>query len=141
MNEPDTTRAEPLIGAVNALVLPCDDLEAAKRFYCDVIGFDVLYEDPGDVCGFRAGDTFLHLVQSKPANTDPGMCSGPQNGTGFFLSVWVDDVDAIAEQLTSRGATLTSPPIDRPWGKRNFTVADPAGHVWEFAGPPTGDAG
>ncbi|HPM51986.1 MAG TPA: hypothetical protein PK282_07100, partial [Rhodoglobus sp.] len=29
-------------------------------------------------------------------------------------------------------------PVDRPWGIRTAAFADPAGHVWEIAGPVAG---
>jgi len=45
--------------------------------------------------------------------------------------VGVDDVDAVCEDLASRGVELLNGPMDRPWGMRTAAFADPDGHVWE----------
>ena len=54
----------------------------------------------------------------------------------FTLSV--DDVDATAADLAARNVALLNGPVDRPWGIRTAAFADPAGHVWEIAGPIAG---
>jgi uncharacterized glyoxalase superfamily protein PhnB len=45
----------------------------------------------------------------------------------------VDDVDAICVALVNRGVELISRPIDRTWGKRTASFADPDGNLWEVA--------
>jgi lactoylglutathione lyase len=45
----------------------------------------------------------------------------------------VDDVDSQASLLAARGATVISPPTDRPWGHRTVHVTDPDGFVVELA--------
>ena len=32
-----------------------------------------------------------------------------------------------------QGARVLEPPTEREYGERDFTVADPAGHRWQFA--------
>ena len=50
-----------------------------------------------------------------------------------MLSIGVDDVDATHATLLERGVEILNGPMDRPWGLRSVSFADPDGHVWEFA--------
>ncbi|MET9104597.1 MULTISPECIES: VOC family protein [Streptomyces] len=58
-------------------------------------------------------------------------CGGRTPVPAFTLPV--DDVDAMYEELTSRGVTLLNGPMDRPWGIRTASFKDPGGHIWEIA--------
>jgi uncharacterized glyoxalase superfamily protein PhnB len=49
------------------------------------------------------------------------------------LTLTVEDVDATCAELASRGVELLNGPIDRPWGIRTASFADPSGHIWEIA--------
>jgi len=54
-------------------------------------------------------------------------------GSRFQLTIDVDDVDAICDELAACGVLLLNGPIDRPWGVRTASLADPGGHIWEIA--------
>ncbi len=47
--------------------------------------------------------------------------------------VYVDDVDAHAEQARAAGATLLEEPQDQFYGDRRYGAADLEGHHWYFA--------
>jgi uncharacterized glyoxalase superfamily protein PhnB len=51
----------------------------------------------------------------------------------FQLTLEVDDVDAMCDELRARGVELLNGPIDRPWGIRTASFRDPGGHIWEIA--------
>jgi uncharacterized glyoxalase superfamily protein PhnB len=51
----------------------------------------------------------------------------------MVFTLQVDDVDAKCAELAARGVTLLNGPMDRPWGIRTASFADPAGHIWEIA--------
>jgi lactoylglutathione lyase len=51
----------------------------------------------------------------------------------MMLTLAVDDVDAVAERLRAQGVELLNGPMDRPWGPRTITFADPSGHCWELS--------
>ena len=57
---------------------------------------------------------------------------GPQTlgGTTFSLTVYVADVDALAERATAAGATLIHPVSDQFYGDRVAFLRDPFGHKW-----------
>ena len=47
--------------------------------------------------------------------------------------VRVDDADCHHAQAAAAGATIVSPPTDYPYGERQYTAEDPAGHRWTFS--------
>lgn len=82
-------------------------------------------------------DVFVNLLVASAAQelVEPGIVAGPDTGSRFQLTLFVDDVDAACELLTRRGVEILMPPTDREWGMRTATFADPAGHSWELAQP------
>ncbi len=48
---------------------------------------------------------------------------------GVWMSVWVDDVDAVHRRCIEKGLEVTFPPTDEPWGVREMHVRHPDGHV------------
>lgn len=54
-------------------------------------------------------------------------------GSWMVFTIGVDDVDAMCETLTTRGVKLINGPMDRPWGIRTASFADPDGYIWEIA--------
>ena len=54
-------------------------------------------------------------------------------GSRHVFTIEVADVDAMCAELAARGVTLLNGPMDRPWGIRTASFADPAGNIWEIA--------
>ena len=48
---------------------------------------------------------------------------------GVWLSIWVDDVDAVYRHCHAAGLEITHPPTDEPWGVREMHVRHLDGHV------------
>jgi lactoylglutathione lyase len=126
--------------AITAITLFVEDLAAAKKFYMDVFRLPVHYEDPHSVV-FRIGSTLVNLlsVAEAPDLVAPATAGTPDSGARAVLTITVDDVDAVAVDVVSRGAALLNGPINRPWGVRTASFRDPAGHIWEIAGELTAD--
>lgn len=45
----------------------------------------------------------------------------------------VDDADAHCARASGGGALIVSPPTDYPYGERQYTAQDSAGHRWTFS--------
>ena len=121
-------------GGIAAVTLFVGDLDAAKRFYQDVFGLPVEYED-GNSAVFRFGQTLVNLLRETEA---PGLVAPAQvaplgSGVRFQFTIGVDDVDATCDELRRRGVELLNGPVDRPWGIRTASFRDPGGHIWEIA--------
>jgi uncharacterized glyoxalase superfamily protein PhnB len=49
------------------------------------------------------------------------------------VMVRVEDVDTHRERALAHGAQVIAEPRDFPYGERQYTVQDPAGHQWTFS--------
>jgi catechol 2,3-dioxygenase-like lactoylglutathione lyase family enzyme len=121
-------------GGIAAITLFVEDLAAAKRFYSDVFQLPVFFEDDTSTV-FKFGDTLVNLleVSEAPALVAPAAVATPDAGVRFQFTLGVDDVDAMVDELKSRGVELLNGPMDRPWGIRTASFRDPSGHIWEVA--------
>jgi catechol 2,3-dioxygenase-like lactoylglutathione lyase family enzyme len=121
-------------GGIAAITLFVEDLAAAKRFYSDVFQLPVFFEDDNSTV-FKFGDTLVNLlkVSEAPALVVPATVATPDAGVRFQFTLGVDDVDAMVDELKSRGVELLNGPMDRPWGIRTASFRDPGGHIWEVA--------
>jgi len=119
------------IGAVTLFV---DDLEATKRFYREVFGLAVKFEDD-DSAVFDFGNTIINLLKATAAREliEPAPVASRESGSRLQLTIEVDDVDGMCAELTTRGVKLLNGPMDRPWGVRTASFSDPGGHIWEIA--------
>jgi catechol 2,3-dioxygenase-like lactoylglutathione lyase family enzyme len=122
--------------SIDAITLFVEDLERSKRFYQDVFGLPVVFEDANSAV-FKFQNTLINLLVVPAARglIGPGVVASPEAGSRFQLTVPVDDVDAACAELEARGVKLLNGPMDRAWGVRTAAFTDPAGHVWEFAQP------
>jgi catechol 2,3-dioxygenase-like lactoylglutathione lyase family enzyme len=128
------SEAEPWAKAIGAITLFVEDLDAAKQFYRTTFGLRIVFEDRNSAV-FRIGDTLINLLQIEAADEliAPARVASRDAGSRHVLTIEVADVDAMCAELTSRGVTLLNGPMDRPWGIRTASFADPAGNVWEIA--------
>ena len=119
------------IGAVTLFV---EDLEDAKRFYLEVFGLPVFFEDDNSAV-FKFGDTLINLLKTSAAHDliEPAVVADRDAGARMQFTIEVDDVDAMCAELATRGVELLNGPMDRPWGIRTASFRDPGGHIWEIA--------
>ncbi len=52
---------------------------------------------------------------------------------GVWMSVWVDDVDAVYAACTEAGLDIVWPPTDMEWGVREMHLRHPDGHVFRVS--------
>jgi catechol 2,3-dioxygenase-like lactoylglutathione lyase family enzyme len=60
-----------------------------------------------------------------------GLADGEDQGV--WMSIWVDDVDAIHQHCLEQGIEITWPPTNEPWGVREMHVRHPDGHVFRIS--------
>jgi catechol 2,3-dioxygenase-like lactoylglutathione lyase family enzyme len=120
---------------IHAITLFVEDLAAAREFYQRAFGLPIHFEDRNSAV-FSFGNVLINLlaVSEAPELIAPVPVANPDAGSRMQFTVQVDDVDAMAADLQSRGVRLLNGPMDRPWGIRTAAFADPAGHIWEIAG-------
>ena len=109
------------IGKINII---CTDAERSLRFYCDLLGFELLEEECG-AYHLRCGSTaFLLLPCADALPESAPYCSVPE----FSIDLMVDDIGAAHSWFVEAGAEFASEwhPADR-----SFHVRDPDGLVFE----------
>ncbi|MFF1361038.1 VOC family protein [Streptomyces sp. NPDC058297] len=130
----DTTSTPSWPTGISAITLFVDDLDATKRFYREVFGLPVAFENDNSAV-FEFGNTIINLLKTTaaPELIEPARVAQADAGSRLQLTLPVDDVDAMCKELTARGVTLLNGPVDRPWGIRTASFRDPGGHIWEIA--------
>ncbi|HEX6060759.1 MAG TPA: VOC family protein [Candidatus Limnocylindria bacterium] len=119
---------------ISAITLFVEDVAVAKAFYLKVFSGPVVFEDAHSAV-FKIGGTLVNLLQVGEAREliAPAQVARREAGARAQLTITVDDVDATCAELVRRGVTLLNGPMDRPWGIRTASFADPGGHIWEIA--------
>jgi PhnB protein len=106
---------------------------AAIEFYRRAFGAELLFDLA--MPDGRLGHAELSIGSARFMLADefPEMqCVSPVTlqGTPVTLSVYVDDVDALAARAVDAGATLEGPIKDEFYGDRVAMLRDPFGHRW-----------
>jgi lactoylglutathione lyase len=117
-----------------------EDLAAGKAFYQDVFGLTVMGEDETSAV-FEMGQTviILNALQSAEELVGPRPIAARDAGSRKCFTITVPDVDAVCAELMAKGVRILSGPVNRRWGKRTASFADPGGHLYEIAGPIAAD--
>jgi hypothetical protein len=118
---------------LNVLTLGVDDVGRARSFY-EALGWKIGFTD-GDIVMFQAGPMIVSLWDRAKLAEDSGVDEPPAGWGGFTLGYAVSgpaQVDAVCTEAASAGATITRPPVTKPFGYSGV-FADPDGHTWEVA--------
>ena len=123
------------LDSVGAITLFVEDRQRAKSFYEKAFDVEPVYEDENAIA-FQFENMIVNLLVTREAHAliGPAVVAEQEAGARFQLTVWVDDTNAVCDELARRGVELLNGPIDRPWGLRTAAFADPDGHIWEVAG-------
>ena len=57
----------------------------------------------------------------------------PPSGAGHSVMVRVTDLDKHYQRAREHGARIVNPPTEYPYGERQYSAQDPAGHLWTFS--------
>jgi catechol 2,3-dioxygenase-like lactoylglutathione lyase family enzyme len=96
------------------------DVAAAKRFYGELLGLDVLM-DQGWIATY--GSSAQMPVQITFASEGGSGTPTPD------LSIEVDDLDEALRRVKKAKIAIEYGPADEPWGVRRFYVRDPFGKL------------
>jgi uncharacterized glyoxalase superfamily protein PhnB len=75
----------------------------------------------------------LLTVENAPTLVKPTTVGAAQVGSRALYTIKVENVATTVTELERHGVSLLNGPIDRPWGRRTATFADPASNAWEIA--------
>jgi len=118
----------PRITGVAHIALYVKDVEKARGYYRDVLGFSEPYSlsNPGGSLAltfFKVNERqYIEIFPEREANTD----------RLNHIAVETDDIEAMRGYLASKGVAVPAKAgVDRI-GNRSFTARDPDGHTVEF---------
>jgi catechol 2,3-dioxygenase-like lactoylglutathione lyase family enzyme len=97
-----------------------EDPAAAKRFYQDILGLDVLM-DMGWMVTYGSSEAMTVQVSF--------MTEGGAGAPVPALSIEVDDVDATLARVEKAKLPIEYGPVHEPWGVHRFFVRDPFGNL------------
>lgn len=119
--------------SIGAITLFVEDPQRSREFYARVFELGAVFEDENSVA-FEFDNLFLNLLKRGAAvNELLGPVPAGEPEASFELTIWVKDADAVCADLTERGVSIISGPLDRPWGMRSAAFLDPDGYVWEVS--------
>jgi MerR family transcriptional regulator, thiopeptide resistance regulator len=128
-----STLDSPLRRRISILVYR--DLVAAHAYLTDVFGFtpgDVTLDPDGNAVHAElfAGDgvIWLHPETETYALASP-QTLGKATAT---MAVMVDDVDEHHRLVNAKGGQIVYPPVDQPYGYREYSARDCEGALWSF---------
>jgi catechol 2,3-dioxygenase-like lactoylglutathione lyase family enzyme len=119
------------VSGYSHVAISVTDLDEARDFYCDLLGFEVL---PRPDFGFpglwlRVGTLQLHLgVVDEAPSTGPGF-------PHFALYVPADEFDATIESMRAAGVKMLGEPssrVDFGTPVRAAFITDPSGNAIEL---------
>lgn len=136
---PATAAISDLVTSIDHVGIAVPDLDAAKQWYAEHLGFTALHEEVNEEQGVReamvgpAGGDGAVIQLLAPLNEQSTIAKFiDRNGPGLQqLAVRVTDVSAVAERLTAAGIRLLYPEPKRGTAdsKINFIHPKDAGGV------------
>ncbi|MEO3788069.1 VOC family protein [Actinocorallia sp. B10E7] len=105
-------------------IVPYRDLRGALTFLCDAFGF-TSHAQIEDSAG---------VIQHAELALDGGiiMPTSAVDPAAMWLCVRVDDLEAHYDRAVEAGARIVEELHDTPYGSRDYSALDPAGHRWTF---------
>lgn len=106
-------------------ILSVTDLANSIDFYRHDLGFDLAWSwgNPPDIAAVCRDGVEIMLIQRAGAKP-PG---------ASHISLVASDMDAYYARLVDAGIPIVVPIGDRPYGMRDFRIADPSGNELSFA--------
>ncbi|CAN5487724.1 hypothetical protein BH10PSE4_BH10PSE4_20530 [soil metagenome] len=107
------------------------DIQKARAFYCDVLGFEKTFEN-GDPVGFM-------ILEKNQAELHLSLVKDHKPSTNNVAHLMVDDVDALHAICVAAGVRIIKALADKDFGLRAFVFADSDGNRIDV-GQPIRDA-
>ncbi|MEM9745652.1 MAG: MerR family transcriptional regulator [Actinomycetota bacterium] len=121
-------------------ILVYDDIDGAFDHLSRVFGFgpgEISRDGDGNAvhAEIEAGDGVIWMHPERPEYD----LSTPKrlDGASATMAIMVGDVDSHHRHAVAEGATIRYAPVDQPYGYREYSAIDPAGHLWSFMKPLT----
>jgi uncharacterized glyoxalase superfamily protein PhnB len=108
-----------------------EDAGAILEWLARVFGFREMSRYVDGDGRVREAEMLVGDSQLWISGRDPGYWDEKGRGPEQLTLIWVDDVDAHHARVKAEGIDA-SPPEDKPYGVRTYSVTDPEGYEWGF---------
>jgi len=107
-------------------------LAETKAFYTEQLGFGVTFENEFYLLLHTPNhEAELSFLLPNHPSQQP-IFHAPFQGQGMYLTIEMEDVDALYAELQAKGVEIAFEMRDEPWGDRHFAVKDPNGIGIDF---------
>jgi uncharacterized glyoxalase superfamily protein PhnB len=104
-----------------------EKLQETKKFYKEVLDFGVSFENEFYLLLHTPNNSAeISFLQPNHPSQKP-IFQSEYNGKGVYLTIEVENVDEVYEQLKEKGVQMEIEIRDEPWGDRHFAIKDPNG--------------
>jgi catechol 2,3-dioxygenase-like lactoylglutathione lyase family enzyme len=131
----------PPTGGFAALVpeLAVLDIAASLRFWCDVLGFEIVYQRPEHNFVYLERSGAQVMLELHHGSWETGALERPL-GRGINFMIYVESLDPLLDALAAANWPLFRSPEESRYrlgeqeiGQREFLVQDPDGYLLRFA--------
>lgn len=119
-------RSAPPVSVTPVLTYP--DVPEAVDWLVRVFGFVEHVRISDHRAQLSFGDGALIVADDSADRSTPAADAGVTHS----VMLRVDDIDKHYSNVRAAGVTTASEPQDMPYGERQYSVTDPAGHRWTF---------
>jgi len=106
--------------------LPASDLQASCEYYERQLGFKIVMTLPDRAYAIVERDAVaIHLFSDETRQHTP-----------VGAHIFTHDLDVVYGQMRDRGAVFSQHITLKPWGNREFRLADPFGNELKFTELP-----
>ena len=111
-----------------------EDLQKSKKFYVDLLGFQVKYDS----------DWYVQLCSPEDSEIEYGIIQRDhelvpdqyqQKPTGMYITFVVSDVDTTYKKAVEMGLNIIQKPCNEFYGQRRFLTQDPDGCLIDVCSP------
>jgi uncharacterized glyoxalase superfamily protein PhnB len=120
-----SNRSIPSATVIPVLAYP--DVNQAAEWLCRAFGFTVRLRIGSHRVQMNVGDGAVILRELRENEV------GAQLGVGHSVTIRVDDADAHCLRAKNCGAIINEGPVNYPYGERQYSAEDLAGHSWIFS--------
>lgn len=123
---------------LNAITLAVKDLVKLRCFYADVLGWEIMDENP-DIVMFRLEHIILTLYKEKEHAKYLGAWPGEHISPKFYLTLNTaspQQTSMLFGELKAKGVTIVKEASQLFWGGYGGIITDPENNYWEICYNP-----
>lgn len=114
-------------------------LVESKAFYTEILGFGVTFENEFYLL-LHTPDQQVAISFLLPHHpSQQSLFHKPFQAQGLYLTIEVDDVDQVYNNIKKKGIKMEVDIRNEPWGDRHFAIQDPNGigiDIVKYSPPP-----